>query len=158
MAKPPTPTEQAVATNKAAQQARTARVAQTATTLAANAAAKEKAATDAANKKQQQLKTQADAAAAAKNKAELDRINALLEAERNKNKQATVTGETPEERLDAIAYLQDLFDQYGLGALAPRITELKQEGLSNEVVKIKLKVISKFLIFLFIIILFIIYL
>jgi len=107
---------------------------------AANAAASAAAAAKStAEKKQAQLKTQADAAAAAKNKAELDRINALLEAERNKNKQLTVTGETPEERLDAIAYLQDLFDQYGLGALAPRITELKQEGLSNEVVKIKLK-------------------
>jgi hypothetical protein len=133
-------TASAVSANKAAQQARTTRIAETATTVATNAAASAAAAAQsAAERKQAQLKAQADAAAVAKNKAELDRINALLESERNKNKQATVTGETPEERLDAIAYLQDLFDQYGLGALAPRITELKQEGFSDKVVQIKLK-------------------
>ena len=50
-----------------------------------------------------------------------------------------VMGETPEERLDSIAFLQYLFDQYGLGSLANKIVELKQQGLSDRVVTIKLQ-------------------
>lgn len=49
-----------------------------------------------------------------------------------------VTDDT-QERLDSIAYLQDLFNQYGLGSLAQTIVDLKQQGLSDTVVSIKLR-------------------
>ena len=44
-----------------------------------------------------------------------------------------------QERLDSIAFLQDLFNQYGLGSLAQTIVDLKQQGLSDTVVSIKLR-------------------
>jgi hypothetical protein len=50
-----------------------------------------------------------------------------------------IFGETPEERLDSIEFLQYLFDQYNLGSLANKIVELKQQGLSDRVVTIKLQ-------------------
>lgn len=105
-------------------------------TSAANAAAaKAKAAANAA------AKAKADAAARnAKDKATADAANAA-EAERLRNR---VIIDDTEERLDSIAYLQDLFAQYGLGSLANTIVDLKQQGLTDRVVSIKLKETPEF--------------
>jgi len=51
----------------------------------------------------------------------------------------TVFDENAQDRLDSIAFLQYMFDQYGLGSLANKIVELKQQGLSDTVVTIKLQ-------------------
>lgn len=121
------------AQNKAAETARNLALGQAGTTVIR---AQEKA------NAEQKLIAQRDKAqqkALADAQKELDRINALLQEQENNNLTRTVTGETQEERLDAIAYLQDLFTQYGLPELAPKITELKQQGLSNTVVAIKLR-------------------
>jgi len=106
-------------------------------TAAANAAAaKAKAAADAAK-----AKTKTDLAAqSAKDKAAADAA-AFAEAERLRNR--LVIDDT-ENRLDSIAYLQDLFAQYGLGSLANTIVDLKQQGLTDRVVSIKLKETPEF--------------
>lgn len=96
----------------------------------AAAAAKAKAAADAA------AKTKADLAAqAAKDKAAADAA-ALAEAEILRNR--LVIDDT-EDRVDSIAFLQDLFAQYGLASLANTIVDLKQQGLTDRLVSIKLK-------------------
>lgn len=100
------------------------------------AAAKAKAAADAAK-----AKTKAELAAqSAKDKAAADAA-ALAEAERLRNR--LVIDDT-KNRLDSIAYLQDLFAQYGLGSLANTIVDLKQQGLTDRVVSIKLKETPEF--------------
>jgi hypothetical protein len=106
--------------------------ANTAKTAAANAAAaKAKAAADAAK-----AKTKAELAAqAAKDKAAADTA-AAAEAERLRNR--LIIDDT-EDRVDSIAYLQDLFAQYGLASLANTIVDLKQQGLTDRLVSIKLK-------------------
>jgi hypothetical protein len=102
-------------------------------TAAANAAAaaKAKAAADAAK-----AKTKAELAAqSAKDKAAADAV-AAAEAERLRNR---IIIDDTENRVDSIAYLQDLFAQYGLGSLANTIVDLKQQGLTDRLVSIKLK-------------------
>ena len=100
-------------------------------TAAANAAAaKAKAAANAAAKTKAEL-----AAQAAKDKAAADTA-AAAEAERLRNR--LIIDDT-EDRVDSIAYLQDLFAQYGLASLANTIVDLKQQGLSDRLVSIKLK-------------------
>lgn len=109
----------------------------TAKTAAAKAAAaaKAKAAADAA------AKTKADLAAqAAKDKAAADTA-AAAEAERLRNR--LIIDDT-EDRVDSIAYLQDLFAQYGLASLANTIVDLKQQGLTDRLVSIKLKETPEF--------------
>jgi len=49
-----------------------------------------------------------------------------------------------EDRIDSIAFLQDLFAQYGLGSLANTIVDLKQQGLTDRLVSIKLKETPEF--------------
>ena len=112
--------------------------ANTAKTAAANAAAaaKAKAAADAAK-----AKTKAELAAqSAKDKAAADAA-AAAEAERLRNR--LIIDDT-EERIDAIAYLQDLFAQYGIPELANKIVELKNQGLTDRVVAIELKKTPEF--------------
>lgn len=104
--------------------------ANTAKTAAANAAAKARADKAAADKKK---KDAADKAAA--DKAATDAA-AAAEAERLRNR---VVIDDTEDRLDSIAYLQDLFNQYGIPELAQTIVDLKQQGLSDTVVSIKLR-------------------
>lgn len=137
MAKPPKPvskTEQAVAINKAAQQARTQRVAETQTKISTAADAKARA--DKAARDRAAAKTKEELAAqAAKDKAAADAA-ALAEAERLRNR--LIIDDT-EDRVDSIAFLQDLFAQYGLASLANTIVDLKQQGLTDRLVSIKLK-------------------
>jgi hypothetical protein len=113
-----------------------ANAAKTSAANAAAAKAKAKAAADAAK-----AKTKAELAAqSAKDKATADAA-AAAEAERLRNR--LVIDDT-EDRLDSIAYLQDLFAQYGLGSLANTIVDLKQQGLTDRVVSIKLKETPEF--------------
>jgi hypothetical protein len=121
----------AVATNKAAQQQRQQRVAETQTKISATSAAKAK--TDKA------AKDKASAAAIAE--AERLRREAEAEAERLRNR---VVVDDTEERIDSIAYLQDLFAQYGIPELANKIVELKNQGLTDRVVAIELQKTPEF--------------
>jgi len=109
---------------------------------AAKTAADNKARADkAARDKAAAAKTKAELAAqSAKDKATADAA-AAAEAERLRNR--LVIDDT-ENRLDSIAYLQDLFAQYGLGSLANTIVDLKQQGLTDRVVSIKLKETPEF--------------
>ena len=102
----------------------------------AAAAAKAKAAADAKS-----AKTKAELAAqSAKDKAAADAA-AAAEAERLRNR--LVIDDT-ENRIDAIAYLQDLFAQYGVPELANKIVELKNQGLTDRVVAIELQKTPEF--------------
>ena len=110
----------AVATNKAAQQTRTTRVAET-------------------NKKLSQLQT----------KPRLPKGPTGPTGPSTTTGTTGITGATgvtaplviddTEDRIDSIAFLQDLFAQYGLGSLANTIVDLKQQGLTDRLVSIKLK-------------------
>ena len=133
----------AVAANKAAQETRTQRVAETQTKISATADAKAKADKAAKDKAAANTvaKTKAELAAqAAKDKAAADAA-AAAEAERLRNR--LIIDDT-EERIDAIAYLQDLFAQYGVPELANKIVELKNQGLTDRVVAIELRKTPEF--------------
>lgn len=129
----------AVATNKAAQQARTQRVAETQTKISATSAAKAKADKTAKDKAAVAAKDKTAAAALAE--AERLRLEAEAEAERLRNR---VIIDDTEERIDSIAYLQDLFAQYGIPELANKIVELKNQGLTDRVVAIELQKTPEF--------------
>ncbi len=60
--------------------------------------------------------------------AEAERLRREAEAEAERLRNRIVIDDT-EERIDSIAYLQDLFAQYGLASLANTIVDLKQQGL-----------------------------
>jgi hypothetical protein len=70
--------------------------------------------------------------------AEAERLRREAEAEAERLRNRIVIDDT-EERIDSIAYLQDLFAQYGLASLANTIVDLKQQGLTDRLVSIKLK-------------------
>ena len=125
----------AVATNKAAQQQRQQRVAETQTKISATSAAKAK--TDKAAKDKAAADAAKDKASAAAI-AEAERLRREAEAEAERLRNRIVIDDT-EERIDSIAYLQDLFAQYGLASLANTIVDLKQQGLTDRLVSIKLK-------------------
>jgi hypothetical protein len=81
------------------------------------------------------------ASAAALAEAERLRLEAEAEAERLRNR---IVVDDTEERIDSIAYLQDLFAQYGIPELANKIVELKNQGLTDRVVAIELQKTPEF--------------
>jgi hypothetical protein len=130
----------AVATNKAAQQQRQQRVAETQTKISATSAAKAK--TDKAAKDKAAADAAKDKASAAAI-AEAERLRREAEAEAERLRNRVVVDDT-EERIDSIAYLQDLFAQYGIPELANKIVELKNQGLTDRVVAIELQKTPEF--------------
>ncbi len=111
----PTKTQQAVAANKAAQQQRQQRVAET-------------------TQKLSQLQT--------KPKRVTKPVTQQVAVEPVATVPTTFVPQViddTEDRIDSIAFLQDLFAQYGLASLANTIVDLKQQGLTDRLVAIKLK-------------------
>jgi len=115
-----------------------------ANTAKAAAAAATKAKADAAAKAKRDAASRAakdKTSAAAIAEAERLRREAEAEAERLRNR---VVVDDTEERIDSIAYLQDLFAQYGIPELANKIVELKNQGLTDRVVAIELQKTPEF--------------
>jgi len=111
----PTKTQQAVAANKAAQQQRQQRVAET-------------------TQKLSQIQT--------KPKRVTKPVTQQVAVEPVATVPTTFVPQViddTEDRIDSIAFLQDLFAQYGLASLANTIVDLKQQGLTDRLVAIKLK-------------------
>jgi len=75
--------------------------------------------------------------------AEAERLRREAEAEAERLRNRLIIDDT-EERIDAIAYLQDLFAQYGVPELANKIVELKNQGLTDRVVAIELRKTPEF--------------
>jgi hypothetical protein len=123
MAKPPAPkpskAQQAVAVNKAAQQQRTQRVAKTTQKISQ------------IQSKSRNVKPTGPTGPAT--------LPTPTGTTGTTGVTGTVFDEDAQDRLDSIAFLQYMFDQYGLGSLANKIVELKQQGLSDRVVTIKLQ-------------------
>ena len=109
-------------------------------TVAANAAAKARADKAAKDKAVADAAKNKSSAAAI---AEAERLRREAEAEAERLRNRVVIDDT-EERIDSIAYLQDLFAQYGIPELANKIVELKNQGLTDRVVAIELQKTPEF--------------
>lgn len=123
MAKPSTPskTQQAVATNKAAQKTRTKRVSETTKKLEQIRKPAKPTTTATTTSTTPTTTTVSNEEAARRAAQEIE--NARLQA----------------QRTDWIEYTTQLFNNYGLGTLAPKITEYVQQGFSPDTVTLKLQ-------------------
>jgi len=131
MAKPSSPskTQQAVAANKAAQQARTQRVAETTKKLE-----QLKKPTESTTKPTTTTSTTSTGRPTGPAIATVSNEEAARRAA-----QEVENARIQTQRTDWVEYTTQLFNNYGLGTLAPKITEYVQQGFSPDTVTLKLQ-------------------
>ncbi len=131
MAKPSSPskTQQAVAANKAAQQARTQRVAETTKKLE-----QLKKPTESTTKPTTTTSTTSTGRPTGPAIATVSNEEAARRAA-----QEVENARIQTQRTDWVEYTTQMFNNYGLGTLAPKITEYVQQGFSPDTVTLKLQ-------------------